>query len=206
MGRAKKDAYAALQRLMEEPGSTDVILEDFLHSIETDQKKKIARLMAGTPTYDDRGVAVIFGALLESALETAIATHFAIPTSESRRLFSYTDNGPLAEFSGKIAMGYALGVYEEHMHSDLKWISRIRNAFAHARVEVSFGTEAIVEACNQLKFPKHGAPAIQAPRQRFTVCVAFSAIHLLLDEIHPRTWKNSAPYLAMYGLTPSPEK
>ncbi len=122
--RRKKDAaYAALQSLMEEPGSDRVILEDFLTSIETDLEKKIARLMAGTKPFDDRGVAVVFGSLV--------------------------------------------------------------------------GVQSV-------KFTSKEAPIAQKARQKFTLCVAFSVL-FFRGEDHwpkPRTWKNNAAYVAMYGKQP----
>src|SRR5262245_7114939 len=42
------------------------------------------------------------------------------------------DNGPLNSFSSKIVMGYALGIYDKGMHSNLNIVRNIRNAFAHS--------------------------------------------------------------------------
>lgn len=193
---------------MEKPGSEEVILDDFLYSLEKDPTKKFSRLLAGTPDFDDRGVAVVFGALLESALETAISTHFSIDEAEARRLFSYTDDGPLSNFSAKIEMGYALGVYDDQMRSDLKWISRIRNAFAHARIQVNFDNNAIALACDQMKFPRKEAPIIKTARQRFTMCVAFLVTYLRGEQgwPSPRKWHDNAVYRVMYKTLPSSEK
>ena len=103
-------------------------------------------------------------------------------------MFSYP-YGPLREFNAKIAMGRALGIYDNRMRDDLRWIKDIRNAFAHVRFKVDFGTPEIQAAVDQLQFPGEmtqatievpaggsapilpGEPVILAPRQRFTVCV-----------------------------------
>lgn len=206
--RGKKDAaYSALLRLLEEPGSDHVIMQDLLDSV--DPKEGIAAALLGTPKFDDRGVAIVFGALLERALETAISTHFYISADEARRLFSYTDDGPLAEFSAKIAMGYALGIYDNRMQSDLKWIARIRNAFAHARVAVGFDTEAIIGACDQLMWPHKNSPLhtskgiAKAPRQRFTACIGMMVIFLRKGPSGPRKYVGSVAYQVMYGRAAS---
>jgi hypothetical protein len=208
--KGKKDqAYVALQRLMEEPGSDHVILQDLLHSIDDSPRSQLVRALAGTPQFDDRAVAIVFGAMLERSLEIAIRTHFAIKEEEARRLFSYTDDGPLASFSAKTAMGYALGLYCEKMYRDLKWIARIRNAFAHARVEVGFHAGAIIGACDQLTMPyrpKSGEPDVgiaKTPRQRFTACVGMMALYLRQGPPGPLKFKGSAVYRAMYGGPPS---
>jgi hypothetical protein len=196
--RMKKDAYSALQRLMEEAGSDHVVLQDLLHSIDTNPTNKIARLLAGIPDYSDRDVAIVFGSILERALELAISTHFSIGTDEARHLFSYTNDGPLANFAAKIAMGYALGIYDKKMQSDLRWIARIRNAFAHARVDVSFGTDAIDGACDQLILPARTSGIARTPRQRFTACVGLMALYLRNDSPAARKFHDSKLYQTMY--------
>jgi DNA-binding MltR family transcriptional regulator len=54
------------------------------------------------------------------------------------------DNGPLRSFSSKIAMGYALGIYDKRMHSDLNIVRNIRNAFAHPKKLIQFDHLAVV--------------------------------------------------------------
>lgn len=110
-------------------------------------------------------------------------------------------------------MGYALGVYDDRMQRDLKWIARIRNAFAHARVEVGFHTEAIVGACDQLIFPRKQSPLhtskgiAKTPRQRFTACIGIMAGYLTKGPAGPRRYLGSKTYDAMYAEpSPSPDK
>jgi hypothetical protein len=175
--------------------------------------------------YDDRGLAVVFVAHLEDALEGAISTHFKISFDEARRLFSYP-TGPLAEFSAKIAIGYALGIYDARMRDDLRWIKDVRNAFAHVRFEIDFGTSEIQEAVAQLKFPgpmtmaNVEVPAGQnAPipegklvdltaRQRFTICVVALTQMLNLRQTIPVCLDLSPLYGAPPALlrkSPEPE-
>lgn len=204
--RGRKGVQAALKALMEEPGSDREIFEHLLHDTETDPTTRVARALAGIRNYDDRGVAIIFGSLLERNLELALSTHFAIDSAQARRIFSYTEDGPLANLAAKIAMGYALGIYDDRMRSDLRWVKDIRNAFAHARVEVSFATDAVVKACDQLIYPmKSDDPRIgiaKTPRQRFLACVGVIALYLRTDSGGPRRFQSSGIYSAMYDRRP----
>lgn len=53
------------------------------------------------------------------------------------------DNGPLRSFYTKIAMGYALGVYDKGMYNDLNIVRNIRNAFAHSKKLIQFDHPAV---------------------------------------------------------------
>jgi hypothetical protein len=54
------------------------------------------------------------------------------------------DNGPLGSFHSKIAMGYALGIYDKDMRGDLNIVRNIRNAFAHSKKLIQFDHPAVV--------------------------------------------------------------
>ena len=120
----KSDNFSTLRkRLQERLASDDIMLT--LLGYEGDPKEG--------HTFNDRAVALTVTALLEQFLEAAISTHLEINEDEVRQLFDDDRDGPLSTFSRKIAMGYALGVYDSSMKSDLNLIRQIRNAFAHAK-------------------------------------------------------------------------
>lgn len=154
-----------LHDLMKLPGRPMDILGDIALVATDDLNGRIARLLTDSPQYDDRSAALVFTSLLEHSLENALATHFVIPEDKITKLFSYP-NGPMSNFSAKIAMGYALGIYDEDMQHDLNMIREIRNAFAHARVEVTFSTPAVATACSELRYQGGYAP----PRAKFSAC------------------------------------
>jgi DNA-binding MltR family transcriptional regulator len=54
------------------------------------------------------------------------------------------DRGPLNSFHSKIAMGYALGIYDQGMRSDLDIVRNIRNAFAHSKKLIQFNDPAVL--------------------------------------------------------------
>ncbi|NQV22182.1 MAG: hypothetical protein HQ511_12280 [Rhodospirillales bacterium] len=100
-------------------------------------------------TGDDRAVAIIEATNLEASLEDAIKTKFTdLDDNDHSNVFE--SDGPLASFSSKIRIGYALGVYGKHTRDDLNAIREIRNAFAHARKALLFNTKEITDVCDLL--------------------------------------------------------
>jgi len=54
------------------------------------------------------------------------------------------DNRLLNSFYSKIVIGYALGIYDKGMRSDLTIVRNIRNAFAHSKTLIQFDHPAVV--------------------------------------------------------------
>ena len=83
------------------------------------------------------GVAIVGAALVEDALREAILFRMRdLTKKEEDELFDGL--APLAPFSAKIRIGYALRIYGEQT---LNAVREIRNAFSHARTRISFSTE-----------------------------------------------------------------
>jgi hypothetical protein len=166
----KSGAYQALQALMALPGSHNDIWTDLTAKLFDDPMDRMGRFLAATPEYDDRAAAIVFGALVEHSLEAALTTYFDIEADNASKLFTYSeDEGRISTFSAKIALGAALGVYDHRMRHDLTWVKNIQNAFAHARVYVDFKTEAIILACDQLRFPAKRKPEDSPPVAKVAV-------------------------------------
>jgi hypothetical protein len=51
-----------------------------------------------------------------------MSSHLEIDENEARKLFDDDVDGPLSTLSRKIAMGYAVGVDDSHMKSDLNFL------------------------------------------------------------------------------------
>ena len=105
MAKKQPDPSDALHALMDAPGTPDDIWDDLLGSIGDDPKDRLVRALVGHPKYDDRAAAIVFGAMLEHALEIAIGSVFASTQKRIKRLFSYQQRGPLATFSAKVRKG-----------------------------------------------------------------------------------------------------
>jgi len=96
----------------------------------------------------DRAAAILVAAALEPYLETLILVH--MPNRDVD--IALTENGgPLATFSNKIYLAYAMGLIDEITRTDLNIIRNIRNVFAHAMGHVSFANPEIQQECNKLK-------------------------------------------------------
>ncbi|NJO35360.1 MAG: hypothetical protein HC869_22005, partial [Rhodospirillales bacterium] len=90
----------------------------------------------------DRTIAIVLSTIVEHALERALCTHFVISKQEHLGLFhgQGDEDAPLHSFASKIALGYALGIYEQRCRTELRWIKNIRNAFAHSEQHLAFDT------------------------------------------------------------------
>jgi hypothetical protein len=88
------DPYEALLRLMDEPGSSDDVWDDFWGVATTDDAESaLARAAALAAKYDDRAAAIVFASILEHALELALSSRFVTETERIRQLFSYRGKG-----------------------------------------------------------------------------------------------------------------
>ena len=66
--KRNSDPFAALQKLLEDPGSNETLWEDLWASTTDDPIAKIVLALTDT-RYDDRAAAIIYGAMLEHALQ-----------------------------------------------------------------------------------------------------------------------------------------
>lgn len=132
--------------------------------------------------------------LLEGALQKFLITKLTIPEKEGPSdLFG--SGAPLRDFSSKIKMGFALGLYGPQTKADLDAIREVRNAFAHTMEPIDFDTPEVVNVCNRIVILDLSDPLGEmkdAPvRLRFlTTATCFATeFHIL-----------SAPKLHSFGL------
>jgi hypothetical protein len=90
-------------------------------------------------------------AYLEQMLEDAILRRLtpefgATPWRE--KLFGGDQPGAIDGFRSKIILGYALGLYSQQTREDFQTIRHIRNVFAHSRMNLSFKSKEIADACS----------------------------------------------------------
>ena len=113
-----------------------------------DELKDIERELA---TQTDRGAAIIGAAILDDFLTDALKKRLILTADVRDRLFSHEINGPLSNFSGKIDIGFAVGLYGTDARSDFHCIRRIRNRFAHTPGIIKFSDEKILAWCASLR-------------------------------------------------------
>lgn len=125
---------------------------------------------------DDRGVCLLISAQIENELDSAIDTALGeLPTDLRDAL--YSQDGPLATFSRKTTMAAALRLIGPITRENLRIIRSVRNAFAHAKVPITFATAEVAAICADLQHinifdpPEDVDQSEQPPRARFeSVC------------------------------------
>jgi hypothetical protein len=96
----------------------------------------------------DRGCALAGAAFLESALGALLRTYLLDDPKVADELFAGT--GPLATFSARIDLAYALGLVGAHGRRDMHLIRKVRNEFAHEPGTPSFDDAPIAARCREL--------------------------------------------------------
>src|SRR5262249_55620203 len=84
---------------------------------------------------------------------------------------------PLNSFYTKIAVGYALGIYDLGMRTDLNIVRNIRNAFAHSPKQIKFDHPAIVKELKKATrsaLPKVAWKGLKAQDCYVRLCVSLS--------------------------------
>jgi hypothetical protein len=145
----------------------------------------------------DRAAVILQASNVENILQGVIEKKLRQPLGNDLRDRIFDGNGPLASFSHKIMMGYALGLFANMFRHDLDLIRELRNGFAHVRHPMTFTTPEVAEVCKHLQLPdaeklRRGPKAyydrypdstvatdISHPRTRFTLACHTLAVHFL---------------------------
>jgi len=88
----------------------------------------------------DRGCVIFCAAMVEAELERLLRLHFRTEDDVVKKVVDplFCAYAPLSTFSAKIAVCYALGLIPTQTHKALELLRRLRNDFAHAKINVSF--------------------------------------------------------------------
>jgi hypothetical protein len=165
-------------------------------------KDVLSAMLAAPLNEDDRSVAISACALVEFSLEKALKLRLRRMTKvEQESLFD--GNAPLATFSAKIKMGYALGIYGKEMRHDLETVNRIRNVFAHSVQEVTFKNRRIVNAIYGMHVikPLEGKRGSRLVLARSNFLGATRIFHLLLVTLAGPRLPMPPPFAGFVRLT-----
>jgi hypothetical protein len=103
---------------------------------------EVASIIDALKQDSDRTAAIVAASLLESTLEKMLISRFHVRNKDFlSRLFN--NRGPAADFNSKILIAQAFGVISPTAADEFQAVRHIRNAFAHARVEVTFETPEV---------------------------------------------------------------
>jgi DNA-binding MltR family transcriptional regulator len=149
-------------------------LKDLAKSIPDEKALQgLMRVLEDATVRGDYPLVIMGAAMIERALEAAIKSRL-VPLDEeaSNKLFSFEQNGPLAELGARIRMASALGLFGPNTLHDLRLIHQIRNLFAHAANLRGFDDRAVAEACRGVKISRD----VRGARQRYThACIVISS-------------------------------
>lgn len=102
---------------------------------------------------------------LEEALEALLRAAFGVkavkPNSAIDPLFDAF--GPLASFSAKIKLAFALDLIVAYIYRDLETLRKLRNIFAHSVEATRFDSRIVVRLTEKLEAPNRAVRAI--PKQ-----------------------------------------
>jgi hypothetical protein len=101
----------------------------------------------------DRACGILLGAMVESALEGALASVLRPDLSNDLAQRLFDGDGIIATFSAKINLGFALSLFGTKAKNDLELIKMMRNAFAHCRLPIKFETPEVRAICEHLQIP-----------------------------------------------------
>ena len=124
----------------------------------------------------DRGCALMAAAYLDEALKQMLASYMVNDKRLIKDLFN--GQGPLATFSSRINLAFALGKISNEAKFDLHIIRRIRNDFAHISEPIDFENESISNRCKELRHQT--LPNESSSREFFTRAVmgVLAMIHI----------------------------
>jgi len=134
----------------------------------------------------DSSVAILGGALTESALTQAVLSRLRESKSGHRELFR--NSAPLSSFSAVTQMGFALNIFGSEYRHDLDGIRHIRNAFAHAPRELTFKNKAVSDVCdsfNALKVTEKFNETPVTARDKFSFTIRTVSMFLILASEMP---------------------
>ena len=149
----------------------------------------LKKLLRKPPTDDDllrsleevtsdgpRGAAILGATLVENQLKLFLVRRMRPDLSTSQIDEIFTGTAPLATFSSRIKIGYALGLYGPKTRSDLDGVRELRNAFAHGSAAVNFDAPEIVQRCGRLSCAELSLP--QTAREKYVLAVKCLLLHL----------------------------
>ncbi|MBU4264230.1 MAG: hypothetical protein KKC76_20460 [Proteobacteria bacterium] len=95
----------------------------------------------------DRAAAVLAGGFIESYLAKYLRS-FMVADDSVTELFD--GFGPFADFKQRYEAAYAFGFLSSTQRSDLKFVAKVRNHFAHHPLEASFDKAPVSDWCSHL--------------------------------------------------------
>ena len=132
----------------------------------------------------DRAAVILQASNVENILQSVLQKKMRQPLASEFRERLFDGNGPLATFSNKILVGYALGLFGSVFRHDLDLIRELRNGFAHTRHPMTLSTPHVAEVCKFLKLPDDKKLRATGPQPYYD---RYPDLAVAADQSHPRT-------------------
>ncbi|KJC36729.1 hypothetical protein UB31_35715 [Bradyrhizobium sp. LTSP849] len=134
---------------------------------------------------DDRSFCLLLSAMLENSLDQA-NDHWIGEQTEDVRKALYDQDGLLATFARKITFVTVIGIAGPVARENLRLLRHVRNAFAHAKLPITFDTPEVATVCADLVRINIFDPPEEpdqmpglTPRKRFQVVTNETMMRLL---------------------------
>ena len=126
-------------------------------------KEDEAQFLSEQTDLPDRIVGLVIPSLVDRRLDLIIQECWRDTAKDDLLSELFRDGGALGSFLTRAQVGFAIGLYDEHIFADIKLIIKIRNAFAHQISARDFETQPICDYTRDLslpdRYPKEGPPA-----------------------------------------------
>lgn len=126
----------------------------------------------------DRGCALWAAALVDEKFEELLRSVFVEDAKEIDNLLKGL--GPLASFSSRSKLLYALGIFHKSEFTECKLVQKIRNEFAHRSTNLDFETAPISDWIDAIAENKPTI-SIQSRREQYIQSIIF-----LLERLQQR--------------------
>jgi DNA-binding MltR family transcriptional regulator len=131
-----------------------------------DREKRRDQLFEALSEESDRGLVLVGACFLEEALEALLRATFRVggvkPYSVIDPLFDAF--GPLASFSARIKLAFALNLIDGYIYRDLETLRKLRNIFAHSLEATRFDCREVVQLTEKLEAPNLAVEAMSKQR------------------------------------------
>jgi len=116
-------------------------------TLKPEHREEYAKELTGG---SDRAAALVVAAEIDSYLIVILQAKFFRLSEDEKDRLVFGQNAPLSNFASRILVAYGLGLIDEAERDDLDRIRRIRNAFAHSVIPLTFDHDLIAKECSQL--------------------------------------------------------
>jgi DNA-binding MltR family transcriptional regulator len=153
---------------------------------------EVEKILNDLRTKDDYHVALLAVSIVEATLDRLIVSRLRKTDNEFLNSL-FQNRGPLSDFNSKILVAEAFGIVTSPLAAELHSMRVVRNAFAHAKMPISFTEPAVetevkssklLDAMRSIKIPVSGGdprPLTLNSKSSFLFAVRITLI--MLNEI-----------------------